>query len=471
MEVTDEFLTAANTKRPGYQQILGDLRAGQADWDSLVVRHLDRLSRSIIDSIPVIEHLRDNGKGLVSVTQNLDLSTPTGRAMLWIILTFAQWEREMLGERVKSKMVSIAEAGGWPPGKAPFGYKRSGSRHDNVLVIEPRKAQMVRDIFRRYADGESVSSLARAYHGTPGLTKNSILNALRNRIYIGAIVYDSKEYPGQHKPLVSEALYEAAQSRLPAPKGPRPNAQKYPYLLTGLLRCHCGRYLTANTAWNRSRQYPYYRCTDTECKKLVPAAAAERTVLDAIASVPFDVDMIRRTIEEIHSERQRQLKEISPELEQVDQALRAATDEQAQIEHAFLAGLVTVENKDHWNGKLAAARKEIESLEGRRRELHQMANADLGIYADAATMAKGLKRYANVLAEADSAEEKRNAILALVKRIDLQKDGTFAITYADGLYKRPEWLPRLDSNQEPTGPKPVVLPITPRGNRRKQRVM
>ena len=177
-EITDEFYTAANSQRPGYQQVLADLESGQADWDVLVVRHLDRLSRSLVDSIPIIEFLRDNGKGLVSVLQNLDLSTPTGRAMLWIILVFAQWEREMLGERVKAKMVSIAAGGGWPCGHTPYGYKRSGVKHDNVLQIDPKRAERVRDIFKSFANGESSDSLARRYKGERGLSKNSILQRL-----------------------------------------------------------------------------------------------------------------------------------------------------------------------------------------------------------------------------------------------------------------------------------------------------
>jgi DNA invertase Pin-like site-specific DNA recombinase len=105
--------------------------------------------------------------------QNLDLSTPTGRAMLWIIIVFAQWEREMLGERVKSKMVSIASSGGWPSGHVPFGYVRSGKKNDNFVVQEPRQSEIVLDLFRRYQAGESVDMIASSYAGQPRLSKTT----------------------------------------------------------------------------------------------------------------------------------------------------------------------------------------------------------------------------------------------------------------------------------------------------------
>ena len=151
--------------------------------------------------------------------------------------------------------------------------------------------------------------------------------------------------------------------------------------------------------------------------------------------------MITETIKQIQALREELLKNASPELEQVNAALAEARGHRDSIDNAFISGLVTAENRDYWNEKLASIRKEIEQFESRKRELQAIADTDLGVYEDAASMAKALKYYADSLAKTETPHEKRNAILALVKRIDLQDDGTPMIRFADGVHKRAGWLP------------------------------
>jgi len=148
-EVTDEFCSGGDARRPGYRRILDELQAGDPPWDVLVVRHLDRLSRSLADAVELLQLLARESRGLISTTQALDLATPTGRAMLGMLLVFAEWERSMCSERTRSKMVAIAAAGGWPPGHPPYGYRRA-AKGDNVLIPDQDKAPRVRALYEAY---------------------------------------------------------------------------------------------------------------------------------------------------------------------------------------------------------------------------------------------------------------------------------------------------------------------------------
>lgn len=152
--IKDEFYTAKDNKRPGLQRILENLKAGTAEWDALIVYKLDRLTRSLLDGGQIFELLRNNNKGFISVTENLDFSSCMGRAMLGIINIFAQLEREQLGERTRDKMMSIAANGEYAPGLCPYGYKRAAP-HSNTLAIDERKAEHVRDMYQSYLSGQS----------------------------------------------------------------------------------------------------------------------------------------------------------------------------------------------------------------------------------------------------------------------------------------------------------------------------
>jgi DNA invertase Pin-like site-specific DNA recombinase len=120
IEVTDEFESGRDTKRPGFQRILADLEARAGEWDCLVVYSIDRLGRSIGDMLPFFESMHKAGRGLLAVRQNIDMNTAGGRAMLYLMCVFAQLERELNSERTSAKMMSIAAAGGIPYGETSW---------------------------------------------------------------------------------------------------------------------------------------------------------------------------------------------------------------------------------------------------------------------------------------------------------------------------------------------------------------
>ncbi len=425
--VKDEFYSAKDTKRPGLQTVLSELRHGSPEWDAIIVYKLDRLTRSLSDAAPLFDLLREKNKGFVSIHEQMDMSTPVGRAFMYILTVFAQLEREQTGQRTKDKMVSIARGGGWPVGWCPFGYVRS-EKHNNVLAIEPREAAIVRDLYHRYADGQSLEQIAEVYKGQ--VARNSIINTiLRNRVYVGKIMYDGQEYEGKHEAILSNDLFDAVQVRLPGKRAaPRPNAQSRPFLLTGLLYCKCGHAMAPYSTYNRhGTQYWYYRCVDRmTCRgKHVPAEKIEQHVMAAIRDMPIDTEGIRVMVDTIREQRDTARAESVPELKQVDHALDKAQAELRQVEGVFMAGGVTKGNMAHWNGKLSALNDEIERLKVRRDELRALLSVDLGRFEDAEQVVQGLRDISETLAKAgDNPTVQRAFLVARINRIEQgEKDG------------------------------------------------
>ncbi len=367
--VQDEFQSGSSARRPGYRRIIEQLESGNPPWDVLIVRHLDRLTRSLTDAIPLLALLRDSGRGLVAVSQNLDLSNPTGRAMLHIILTFAQWEREMCSERTRAKMVSICEAGGWPVGLPPYGYRRAGKRQ-NILVPDPHKAPIVREVFRRYAAGDSPVAICREFR----LARNSLWNMLRNPVYRGLIRYGGKEYPGKHEPILTRAEWDAAQPATPAgaEHRPRPNAHlRHVFLLAGLVRCPCGAAMTCTTAKGHAGgSYPYYQCTDTvKCRKRAPAAALEAAVLDVVKAARYSPREIDTLLRAVDRRRKADLARTAPEAREIDLRLAEIGRTADGMEKAMVCGLIGPAAAPAWNARYAGLQAERAELDARRADL------------------------------------------------------------------------------------------------------
>ena len=441
--VRDEFYTAKDSRRPGLQQIIAELQAGTADWDAIIVYKIDRLTRSLRDGGEIFELLMKQGKGFVSVTENIDMSTPVGRAMLWIIHVFAQLEREQLGERTRDKMVSIAAGGEYAPGLTPFGYMRT-AKHCNTLAVDPAKAEIVREIFRCYAGGESTTELSRRLDIRP----QQITVILRNRHYLGLIHYAGMEYPGRHTAIITEDEYNAVQRRLPQHRAaPRPAAQQHVYLLSGLIKCQCGRHMTAKSAHGKTTKCFYYTCTDINCRNSVNAVKLEKSVLKTIGENAVSPEFLNKVCDRIRALRDEWLDGMGPESSDLDAAERLHLKERDAIDRAFLSGVVTPENQSYWNQKLSAVNIAIERIARRRNEMREASKIDLGVFTEAGKLAKHLKHLRDLLTNTSSDQLKREAALAHIKEIRQQSKTRFAVEMN---YKSSpnaiEWLPRKDLN-------------------------
>jgi len=315
--------TGKNTKRPGIQRLLTDMRAGLVDV--IVVYKFDRLSRSMLDFLQLIKEFDERNVILVSVSQRIDTSGPTGRLFLQILAAFGEFERELIAGRTKDKMQAMRKRGTYIGGMIPLGYDLDP--HTKKLVVNPEEATIVRELFRLYLERQGLvrvvtEATARGWHtkrwitkagkpfgGTP-FTKLSLRNLLTNLVYVGKVQVDSVEYDGDHEAILDRATFDTVQEILQgnARAGRHHLGNRNPNaLLRGLLRCgDCGKAMThVPTRKPDGTTYRYYRCTTAQKEgaarcpsgSSLPAAEIEQFVIDrlrGIAEDPAQVDAIAR---------------------------------------------------------------------------------------------------------------------------------------------------------------------------------
>lgn len=267
----DGGYSGGNMDRPALRRLLADIEAGKIDI--VVVYKIDRLTRSLPDFAKLVEVFDRNGVSFVSVTQQFNTTTSMGRLTLNILLSFAQFEREVTGERIRDKIAASKAKGLWMGGVPPLGYDVI----ERKLVVNEREAALVRDIFRRYAEHGSAARLVRELdiegHTTKAwvtqtgrqrsgrtIGQQGLFKMLRNRIYLGEIRNHGIWYPAQHEAIVPQALWDAAHAFIERrEQAPREHAAKHPALLAGLLFAPDGQRMIHSFVKKKSgRQYRYY---------------------------------------------------------------------------------------------------------------------------------------------------------------------------------------------------------------------
>ena len=267
----DPAFSGGNMERPGLRRLMVDIEAGKIDV--VVIYKIDRLTRSLADFSKMVEVFERQGVSFVSVTQQFNTTTSMGRLMLNVLLSFAQFEREVTGERIRDKIAASKRKGMWMGGTPPLGY----DVRDRKLVVNEPEAALVRDIFARYAETGSPAQLVRELqieghttkvwvaqngrrHEGKVLDQQCLFTMLRNRLYLGEMMHKGQAFPGQHEPIVSQELWAAVQAVVDERKrGPRTQYKKEPALLTGLLYAPDGqRMLPTFTQKKNGKRYRYY---------------------------------------------------------------------------------------------------------------------------------------------------------------------------------------------------------------------
>ena len=197
---TDAGYTGGNLKRPAMEEMLEDIQ--QNKIDTIISYKIDRLTRSPKDFYQLIEVFEKYEVGFISVTERFDTSTPSGRLLRNIMLTFAQFERELSSERTKDKMIQRAQKGMWNGGNVPFGYKTRNKK----LLVDEVQAEIVKDIYKSYLSSGSLSGVyneLKSNHAKDFIfSKSAISTILRNIIYTGKMQWGSKIYDGDMKRLL-----------------------------------------------------------------------------------------------------------------------------------------------------------------------------------------------------------------------------------------------------------------------------
>jgi site-specific DNA recombinase len=298
----DGGYSGGSTERPALQRLLLDIR--ERKIDIVVVYKVDRLTRSLADFAKLVELFDAHGVSFVSVTQQFNTTTSMGRLTLNVLLSFAQFEREVTGERIRDKIGASKRRGLWVGGMVPLGYVS----RDKKLVIEEDEAERVRTAFQRYLDLGSIGLLladlrergivtkvrqlsdGRTIGGIP-FTRGPLAYLLRNRFYIGEVVFKGQICRGEHTPILDRGLFEAVQKKLAEQRNGHRSVRASPdALLMGRIFDDGGNRMSPSHSRKGTARHRYYvssaliqgRPQTAGSVARVPAARVEAAIVDAV---------------------------------------------------------------------------------------------------------------------------------------------------------------------------------------------
>jgi site-specific DNA recombinase len=324
----DGGFSGATLDRPALQRLLADIAAGRVD--TVVVYKIDRLTRSLADFAKIVEILDTRGASFVSVTQQFNTTTSMGRLTLNVLLSFAQFEREVIGERIRDKIAASKRKGMWMGGVPPLGYRAQ----DRKIVIIDGEAELVRSIFRRYIELGSVRLLkdelevrgvtTRAWTSVSGrlvggkpFSRGALYLILQNRIYRGEIVHKGQSHPGEHPPIIDQPLWDAVQAQLAGNTAERNSGTRthQPSLLAGMLFDRDGNRMTPTHAVKKGTRYHYYVSrplitkdqTERSAGRRIPAGEIEQIVTSRVRRWLLDPGSIYKMTRLWHPSAQRRL--------------------------------------------------------------------------------------------------------------------------------------------------------------------
>lgn len=308
----DGGYSGGNMERPGLKALLAEVTAGKIDI--IVVYKVDRLTRSLADFAKIVEQLDAREASFVSVTQAFNTTTSMGRLTLNVLLSFAQFEREVTGERIRDKIAAAKKKGLWMGGPVPLGYQVV----DRKLVPQPEEAQRVRDIMQRYLNSPSAPALleelrregikTKIQNRTSGphkggiyFQRGSLFYLLKNPVYRGKIVHQRSIYDGEHEPIIEETLWNAVQAKLAAKAPPRkrPTNSVQDGLLRGLLSDPDGRPMVPSFTCKGARRYHYYMTRNDlvkpgQLKHRLSMHAFDQYIIEQLIALLSDAHRLRR---------------------------------------------------------------------------------------------------------------------------------------------------------------------------------
>ncbi|MEJ7927927.1 recombinase family protein [Sphingobium sp. AN641] len=349
----DGGFSGGSMERPGLQRLLDDVAAGRVQV--IILYKIDRLTRSLSDFARIVDVLDKAGASFVSITQSFNTTTSMGRLTLNMLLSFAQFEREVTAERIRDKFAASRAKGMWMGGSVPLGYKVQ----DRKLVVDEADAKTVRYLFACYADlGSSKAVLAKLreqqittkaqplsdgrIRGGGSFTPGGLFYLLKNRTYIGEVVHKGAVYPGEHPAIIDADLWAQVQERIAlnaTQRVSRANATN-PSLLAGRIIDGLGRPMTPSHATKGGRRYRYYithesSITDAEPVWRISAPDAEAAVRESLKHHLGDRSGICRLIDAAGGDAQC----LGRALDRAADAIRTLTDRPR--ERALVESLVT----------------------------------------------------------------------------------------------------------------------------------
>lgn len=341
--------SGSDLERPALVALMHEIEQGNVD--TVVVYKIDRLTRSLVDFVRLIDLFEQRNITLVSISQAFDTSDSMGRMVLNILLTFSQFEREMIAERVRDSLRARKRHGKIHGGKPPFGYRIV----DDELLIDEHEAEIVRFIFGEFLRTERYIAVQRAVEqqgyvssvkslrkggsrgGTP-ISSSIVYAVLQNPIYIGKIKGHKSNYQGRHEPIISNSMWQAVQELTKARRKPKPNPKDTNHCLAGLLRDELGRTMYLDVQRKAGKTHIYYSSTDAQWSRTeylrayrTHAARFDSFVIAALAEFLCDRVSLRQALKILGVK--------ADELEALAKAGKGAADRLTRTESGHLREL------------------------------------------------------------------------------------------------------------------------------------
>jgi len=435
----DYGFSGGNTDRPALQRLLADAKNGIID--TIVVYRLDRLSRSLIDFLRIHEDLERWGVGLVSVTEHMNTTTPHGRMMVNVLLSFAQYERELIGERTRDKMSAARKLGRWTGGMPPLGYDVApeGGR----ITVNQDEAGQVREIFALYIEKGSLLAVVqelrhRGWRRKTWTTRDGKVRVgrefnnvdlhrlLTDPIYIGLQKLGAETFKGEHPAIVTKGVFDRVQ-RLLADNRRSSGAShrnRHGALLRGILRCAaCDSSMTHVFNNNRhGRTYRYYRCinavkrgADACSTGSVPAIKIEEFVVEQIQKIGADPALCDETFRHVQAQVEKERRGLNAEAKRIGRELAVVRSELDRV--TIAVGRATGAAADALMAKLAETQERLTSMECRQREVADRREALAGQDVEPEAVRRALVRFTDIWDVLLSPERER-IVRLLIDRID-----------------------------------------------------
>ena len=440
----DGGFTGGNMDRPAFQRLLADIEAGQVDC--VVVYKVDRFSRSLLDFARVMSKLEKHGVTFVSVTQQFNTTSSMGRLTLNILLSFAQFEREIISERTRDKIAAARRKGKWHGGMSVLGYDVDPKTR--YLTVNEPEAARVSELFELYLKERTllpaVKELSRRdwrnktwvthkgrQRGGRLFDKNSLFKLLTNVTYLGKIRYKDEILPGQHSPIVNADVFNQVQELLRRNGRNSGNELRNSTgaLLKGLIRCKsCDCAMVHSHTLKGRRRYRYYVCSHAQkmgwnaCPtKSIPAAEIERFVVERVRAIGKDDAMISATIERVRRQSQVSIEALENERHQLQQELERMDAE--------IRKLAVMPQDEVTTGMLASLHERTRLSEQRATQVReQIVNISKQV-VDEREVVTALSMFDPVWDSLASREQAR-IIQMLVERVTYDgANGTVAITF------------------------------------------
>ncbi|MCC7406891.1 MAG: recombinase family protein [Phycisphaeraceae bacterium] len=352
----DGGFSGGTVDRPAFRRLMADVEAGRVGC--IVVYKIDRLSRSLMDFAKIMEVLDRQNVSLVSVTQQFNTTTSMGRLTLNILLSFAQFEREIISERTRDKIAAARRKGKWTGGHPVLGYDVVRDVRGTRLVVNEPEAQRVREIFAKYLKAGSILATVKWLNGrswrnksftTAGgkvsggkeFDKATLFKLLTNVIYLGKITYAGQAYAGEHTAIVDEDLFGRVQGLLAHNRGSGGKHQrnKYGAMLKGLVRCrHCGCGMMHHYTLKKGRRYRYYVCVNAQKRgwsacpyPSLPAGDLERFVIEQIRGVCSDPDLLKDVVQQAVRQIEHQIEGVRQTRARYESRVRRINEELCEL--------------------------------------------------------------------------------------------------------------------------------------------